>query len=246
MTEKNSNSGIIVLGVAIALGLVIAAFVMGGAVKDLKYANRFITVKGYAEKNITSDLGIWKCVLSITTADLPSGYDKIQSDLSKVISFMQSNGISKEKIAVNPINTVINYRRNPDGSLTGERGGYILEQNLTITSNDVNLIDRIARESSSLMRQGIEFQSFPPEYYFTKMNNMKIQMLGEATKDAKTRAEQIAKFSDNEVGSLKAAQQGVFQITPVNSQDVSDYGMYDQSTIAKTIKAVVTIDYYLK
>lgn len=75
---------------------------------------------------------------------------------------------------------------------------------------------------------------------------MKIQLLGEATKNARMRAEGLARNSGSEIGTLKYASQGLFQITPVNPTDVSDYGIYDTTTIEKSVKAVVTIEYSIK
>jgi hypothetical protein len=110
----------------------------------------------------------------------------------------------------------------------------------------VKLTQEIANQSTSLIQNGVEIASQPPQYYYTKLNDLKLVMLGEATKDAKARAEMIAKNSGSQVGTLKSAQQGVFQITSTNSTDVSDYGEYDLSSIVKTIKAVVTVDFFVK
>jgi len=115
-----------------------------------------------------------------------------------------------------------------------------------VTSKNVNLVKDISNDVTVLLQEGIEIFYSPPEFFYTKLNDLKIRMLGEATKDAKVRAEAMAKNSDSEIGKLKSARQGVFQITPVNSVDVSDYGEYDLSSIEKSIKAVVTVAFTIK
>lgn len=107
----------------------------------------------------------------------------------------------------------------------------------------MELVTRISRESSELIKEGVEFNSSSPQYFYTKVNDLKIEMLGEATKDAKLRAEQLAINSGGKVGALRSAAQGVFQITTAYSTEVSDHGIYDTSTIEKSIKAVVTVQY---
>jgi hypothetical protein len=124
--------------------------------------------------------------------------------------------------------------------------GYNLVQPLSITSSNIEQIAEIANEITVLIQQGVEFDSFPPQYFYTKLDDMKIELLGEATKNAYMRAEQLAENSGSKVGSLKYASQGVFQITPVYSTQVSDYGTYDTSTIEKSVKAVVTIEYSIR
>jgi hypothetical protein len=96
------------------------------------------------------------------------------------------------------------------------------------------------------MREGIRYESRAPEYFYTKLDDLKIQMLGEAAKDARNRAEQLVSASGAKVGPLRSAQQGVFQITPPHSTDTSDYGVLDTSTVEKSIKAVVTMEYGIR
>ncbi len=242
---SSSRSGLAILGVSLALGLIVAALILGGAFKSLKKYDQYLYVKGYAEKEITSDLAVWRISFSISTPDLASGYDKVQKDIQRISAYLESKGIAKNQIEVNSINTMVNYRVNADGISTGQREGFTLEQTIVITSKNVELINKTSKEVTELIREGIELQSMPPEYYFTKLNDMKVQMIGEASKDAKKRAEQLANNTGSSVGGLKSAEQGVFQITPLHSTEVSDFGSYDLSSIKKSIKAVVTMQYYI-
>lgn len=245
VNTSNNSHGYTILGIALALGFIISSFIIGGAIKTVKMANQSISVKGYAEKNISADLVVWRSNIIVRTATLAEGYDRLQADLKKVLDYLSSKGISKDMIKVEAVNSMVLYRSNESG-YGNVRDGFQLEQNIAITSKDVNKIFSLSSEASEVIRQGVEFQSYPPEFYYTKLNDLKIEMLGEASKDARQRAETLAKNSGSEVGALKSAQQGVFQITAQHSTEVSDFGMYDLSSISKTIKSVVTMEYYTK
>jgi uncharacterized protein len=238
--------GLLLLGAFLAIGIIISTLVISKTVERVKLQNQRIQVKGFAERTIQSDIAVWKGRIMTRSPDLVSGYNKLQEDLEKVLSYLEENGIKKENMDVSSVSTVVQYERTEKGVMTNVIEGYVLEQTIGITSQNVEQIARLANESTSLIKEGIEFTSFPPQYFYSKLDDMKIELLGEATKNASMRAEQLAKNSGGEVGTLKYASQGVFQITPVYSTDVSDYGVYDTTTIEKSIKAVVTIEYSIR
>ena len=224
--------GLFLLGVFLCTGIIIGAFIISKTVEQVKFQNQRITVKGYAERTITSDI--------------VSAYDNLQADLNKVLSYLEQKGISRDDVDIASVITSIQYKRTANGMTTNIVEGYNLVQPVSITSSNIEQIAEIANEITVLIQQGVEFDSFPPQYFYTKLDDMKIELLGEATKNAYMRAEQLAENSGSKVGSLKYASQGVFQITPVYSTQVSDYGTYDTSTIEKSVKAVVTIEYSIR
>ena len=242
----SKNKGLTMLGLMLALGLIISTLLISGTLKKIKTSDQYITVKGYAEKNIVSDLGSWNGEFSVSSVSLTTAYEKTKSDLNQVIKHLQSMGVPKEKIDVSAVSIIRQYRLNEKGYQTNEVVAYNLIQRINVTLSDVALIERISKESTSLIQGGIEFISFSPQYFFTKLNDLKLVMLGEAAKDARQRADQLAKNSGSAVGYLKAASQGVFQITAPNSTEVSNEGELNTNTVNKTIKAVVTIDYNIK
>jgi hypothetical protein len=117
---------------------------------------------------------------------------------------------------------------------------------VTVESPDVDMIDKLSREASELIYQGIEFNSNPPEFLYTKLADLKVEMIGLASLDAKVRADQIAKSTDNEVGEVRSSKMGVIQINAKNSSDVSDYGINDTSSLEKTIRAVVSMTFSIE
>ena len=151
----------------------------------------------------------------LTAAD-----EKIRADPDAVLAYLERGGVPREGVAVSSVSTDIRYGMTEKGAVTNRIEGFVLEQTVRVSSGDIPLVTRLARDSTGLIKDGIEFSSLPPSYYYTKLNDLKIAMLGEATKDAKTRAEQLALHSGCEVGALRSASQGVFQITPEYSKGI--------------------------
>jgi hypothetical protein len=138
------------------------------------------------------------------------------------------------------------FARNAQGALTNQVEGYALSQEVRVGSADIGLVSSVSKHSAELVEQGVEFSSYRPEYFYTRLGELKISMLAEATADARHRAEVLAKNGGGQIGHLLSARQGVFQITPAHSTEVSDYGRNDTSSREKSIKAVVTVRYAIE
>ncbi len=238
--------GLFLLGALLSTGIIIATLVISKTVERVKFQNQRIQVKGFAERAITSDIAVWSGQITTRSPELVTAYDNLQADLEKVLAYLQQKGIRKEDVSIPSVITTIQYKRTEQGMTTNIVEGYNLVQTVSITSPNIEQIAEIANEVTVLIKEGIEFDSFSPQYFYTKLDNMKIELLGEATKNAGMRAKQLAENSGSKVGSLKYASQGVFQITPVYSTQVSDYGTYDTTTIEKSVKAVVTMEYSIR
>lgn len=248
MADSNNNSwlGPALLGALLAVGIVIGTFIIAKTVETVKFQNQRITVKGFAERTITSDVAVWSGQITARSNELVTAYDELQSDLDKVLTYLQQIGVSTQDITIDSVQTTIQYERTDKGVYTNIVEGYTLTQPIKIASTDIGQIEGVAGEITSLIKDGVEIASFSPQYYYTKLDDMKIELLGEATKNALERAKQLAENSGSQVGNLKYASQGVFQITPVYSTDVSNYGLYDTTTIEKSVKAVVTVEYSIR
>jgi len=243
--RSDSKHGLFLLGFGaiLALGLVISTWIGAAAVERIKRSGQTITVKGYAERRITSDYGVWRGRFSARGADLVPTYEKLSRDLRAVLAWLDEQRVGKGAIEVSPVATEVQYARTADGTQLNRVEGYVLTQSLDVEGADIALIARLSKESTGLIRDGIAFESDAPQYFYTKINDVKIEMLAEATKDARVRAEQLASNSGSRVGGLHGAEQGVFQITSVHSTDVSGYGELDTDSIFKSVKAIVTISY---
>ena len=125
--------------------------------------------------------------------------------------------------------------------------GYGLYQSIQIESKEVDKIERISREITELLNQGVQFYSEYPRYYYTKLADLKIEMISKATEDARLRAEKISEFSGGKLGELESAKMGVFQITGQNSkEDYSWGGTFNTSSRDKTASITMKLVYKVK
>jgi hypothetical protein len=233
-------------GVALAIGLVLSAIIFGWFFSTSRKSDEAITVTGSAKKRINSDLVVWSAGVSAQSPALADAYKQLSDSIPRIKQYLLSKGIPEEQMTVSSISTTTLKKRDSDYNDTGEITGYMLSQQIEVRSADVQKIAQVAREATELINQGILIESNTPRYYYTAIGDLKIEMLGEAAKDAKERAERIAASTGSSIGSVRSARMGVMQITAADSTDVSDYGVYDTSTIEKDMTAVVNISFAVR
>lgn len=231
-------------GTALALGLIVSSLILSWAYTGSKKSEEAITVTGSAKKRIKSDLVIWNAGASVQGTQLADAYNQIAEHTPQIKKYLLEKGIPEDQITVSSIATVplkktVTYGEEQSSEIVG----YELRQEVTVTSNDVDKIAQIARESTELINQGILLKSQAPQFYYTKLGDLKIEMLGEAAKDAKARADRIAESTGSNIGSIRSARMGVMQITAPESTEVSDYGVNDTSSIEKDVNAVVNVSF---
>lgn len=230
-------------GVALAIGLILSSMIFGWFFAKSRKGDEAITVTGSAKKRIKSDLVVWSAEISYQAGQISDAYSRISGDIPKVKQYLIGKGIAEAQITVSSISTTNLKRMNENGVETSEISGYILRQRLEIRSNDVDKVAQIAREATELINQGIMLESMAPQFYYTGIGDLKIEMLGEAARDAKARAERIAASTGDRVGTVRNARMGVMQITAADSTEVSDSGIYDTSTIEKDVTAVLNVSF---
>lgn len=233
-------------GVALAIGLILSSLIFGWFYSTSKRGDESITVTGSAKRRISSDLVVWSAGISAEAPQLSDAYRTLSANVPKLKQYLIGKGIPEEQLTVSSITTTAVKRQDANGAETQEIIGYQLTQQIEVRSVDVQKIAQISREATELIDQGILVESKSPQYYYTKIGDLKIEMLGEASKDAKERAERIASSTGNSIGSVKSAKMGVLQITAADSTDVSDYGTYDTSTIEKDMTAVVNVSFAVR
>lgn len=239
------NAGLWGLGLFLALGLIIATGIAAGAVGRVKLAHQTITVKGYAERPIVSDTGVWSAQVTVEHAELAEAYGLLEADVARLTDYVTAAGFGDGAVvSAASISTVM--KRDADGKPTNDIDRHRLTQAITVQTPDVAGLSRLSRESTSLIRDGVRLTSFAPEFYYSDLESLKIAMLADAMANAYERAGAMASSGGGSVGRLVEARQGVFQITPPLSNDVSDYGRNDTTTVAKVVKSVVTADFALQ
>ncbi|MDD5194451.1 MAG: SIMPL domain-containing protein [Candidatus Omnitrophica bacterium] len=238
------NVQIIVLGLCIAAGTIFSTFILSkGLMQMKKFSSEVIDVTGSAENKIVSDYIVWKARFSRRDTQLPQAYNSLKEDLKKVKSYLIAKGIKEEEIIVSQVSTATLYKKNDKGNDTNDIEAYILSQAVEVRSAQVSLVDEVSRQSTELINSDIAFISEAPEYFYTKLAQLKLEMLAKATENAKARAENMAQATGNKIGLMRSARMGVFQITPANSTEVSDWGVNDTTSLEKKVTAVVWVSF---
>ena len=235
----------IIFGIAI----VISAYFLGNAYVNRANPPQIISVTGLGNENFTSDLIVWEGQFSTNSGNLKTAFEQLNSDKDIVRSYLVSKGIEETNIIFNSVQTT-EQRDNKyeNGNFVGSTfRGYQLTQTIKIESQNVAIIEGIAREITELLNKGVQFNSYPPRYYYTKLADLKIEMISKATEDARLRAESIAQNSGSGLGELISAKMGVFQITGQNSgEDYSWGGSFNTSSKNKTASITMRLDYKVK
>ncbi|MBM3324891.1 MAG: SIMPL domain-containing protein, partial [Calditrichaeota bacterium] len=214
-------------------------------IRAAKRGNDTITVTGSARRTVCSDYVTWSGSYYANEMTIQRGYEVLTHHAKRVRDFLSSRHVPDSLIQFSGISTRDMFERKRVGreEIKEEFIGYQLTQHFDVHSTELDSIDAIARDITHLAAEGLPVKSEPPQFYYTKVAEMRVQMLGEATKDARLRAEQIAQSGGGKIGAIRNARMGVFQITAPNSREVRDYGIYDTSTIEKDITAVVTVTF---
>lgn len=233
-----------------ALAIIVAAAILGNAIINRNKKSGTIDVTGLGQKNFSSDLVVWEGNFSRENTDIKTAYAELDKDRQAVTAYLVAKGIPKDKIIFQAINTNPQYRQNysPAGNYMGQTFlGYQLNQSLQIESSEVDKVEKISREITELLLQGVKFYSQAPRYYYTQLESLKIEMISKATEDARVRAEKIAENSGSELGRLISANMGIFQITGQNStEDYSWGGTFNTSSKEKTASITMRLSYGVK
>jgi uncharacterized protein len=240
-----------VVGVCLLLGLVLGGWVLGSQIKDLKLADRYVTV----ERTVKSDTAIWPVSFKEAGNDLPQVFTKSETDKNSVLRFFAEQGVQLNEISVGQIKVTDKLANEYGGNNTGPR--YIVEQTVTVQSKDVDRIAKAGQKTAELVQAGIVVGGGNGQggirYQFTGLNALKPDMITEATRNARASADRFAADSGSQVGSIRSANQGVFSISAADSAAAaaSDEagggggGIDADGSIMKKVRVVATVDYYL-
>jgi hypothetical protein len=235
------------LGVALAIGLVAATAVGARALVRVKSEDQTIGVTGSAKRRIRSDLVVWTATVSYKGDSMQGAYKALAAATPKVVEYLKHKGINAAEIVVDSITTKAIHAHDPQGRELEETiTGYTMSQTVQVRSADVDRVTEVSRAATELINQGIMIDSGAPEYHYTRLGELKIQMLHEAAKDSRVRAEQIAHATGAKLGPLRSARMGVMQINPADSTETSSEGNNDVSALDKDVMAVVTSQFQLE
>lgn len=240
MLEKLEKFQITILAIIIALGAMLSAKIVTSAL-----AHDGISVTGSAYEIVKSDSG--KLVFNVVTQAKTKAlaYKLMKQQLPAVEKYLNEKGI--KDINIKNYNGYYSYKYNQTtGNYTNEIDNFKLTQPIEATSKDVDLIKKVSIDIQNLIDKGIDISDVGADYYYSGLADLKVKLLKAATLDAKNRASAMLKANNNNVGKIQSVKMGVFQITDIDSTDVSDMGINDTSTIDKKVTAVANIVFKIK
>ena len=220
----------------LATGLIVGGYLMGDGLVRMKQADRAVTVRGLAEREVTADLATWTIAYSAKAGDLQSAQTKADTDTKAIRAFFGKLGFDGD--AVQP--TGANVSQYNDQGVTT----YTVKQRMSLRTTDIKKAEAAVKRQFDLVKQGVELEEGSGmAFTYTKLNAIKPEMIAQATKDARKSAEQFAKDSGTGVGSIKSASQGYFEVTARDGDGEGGWGASD--TPYKKVRVVTTVEYYL-
>ncbi len=228
----------IVEAVILSVGLIVLGFFVKQGIESFHTLNRVVSVKGLAEMEVEADRVIWPIVFKDVSNDLNSLYEDYNIKNQKVIRFLQSNGIDIDEISTSAPKVIDMQAERYGNTDTPYR--YNLTSVITVSSSKVDLVRKILSQQGELLKQGVAVIGGDYEYNiqftFTKLNDIKPEMIESATKNAREAALKFAEDSNSKLGKIKTANQGQFSI----------YDRDANTPHIKNVRIVSTVEYYLK
>lgn len=239
MFERFEKFQLVLFAVILSLGLIFAVKTGTGAMSKDK-----ITVTGSAYEMVKSDSARLEFEITARKPDKQLAYKTVKSQLPIVMKYLEDKGVTD--IDVKASNGYNSYKYTANGNMTNDIAYYNLSQQIVIKSNDVQKIKDISTDIQSLLDKGVDINVISTEYFYSGLSDLKVKLLQDATTDAKNRASAMLKATRNKPGKIQSVNMGVFQITPVDSTNVSDMGINDTSTVDKKVTAVANVVFRIK
>ncbi len=249
---RKVNVSLQIGGIFFALANIVCVAILAYAWLDVKLAPKTLEVTGSAKKAIVSDHIQWSAEVSARNKDLTAAYDTLKTGADKTVAFLKEHGIPDRDITLSAITTEKHFKKvfgpAPQNAeiTTNEIELYELTEAVTVDSTDMGHVPEVARSVTALIKDGVEIDSGSVQYLYSKLSELKIDMLAEATRDATARATQISTNANGTLGKLVEAHMGVMQINPKGSTATSAEGNNDTTSFEKEITAVVTARFELR
>jgi hypothetical protein len=201
-----------------------------------------ITVTGSAKTTATADNAVWTLNVALSSQLVADAVKKVGADVDAVSAYLTKGGIPASALTLGAVSSYANEEWQ-NGNSTGRILSYRASRDITVRTSDVQLVYKLSQGIGSLLQNGVTVNNYGPQYYISTLPDLRPQLLDDAMKDAKTRAEAITKAVGGSVGAVQSVKSGVFQVTTPDSTMVSDGGAYDTSTIEKTVTSTVSVTF---
>lgn len=235
--------------IIIAIAVLGSAYLLSNAWTKSHAGRSTINVTGLSSEDFTSDLIVWSASFNRRANTMQEAYIALKEDTKKIKDYLTAKGLKESEtvFTATDISKEWEYITEANDRQRQVFKGYKLSQTVQIESKEVDKVESISREVTDLIDSGIELYSNQPQYYYTKLGELKIRMLAAATSDARIRAENIAENAASKIGDLKNADMGIFQITAQNSnEDYSWGGAFNTSSKRKTASITIKLEFLIK
>lgn len=233
--------------IILAAGLTLGGLLIGLGFARARSADRFVTVKGIAEREVAADVAIWALRLVTASNDLSAAHGELQQHVSRVREFLHQQQIDSSQVSLQGF-VVVDALANPYAQSERVASRYVMRQTVLVRSPQPERVLAASQRVAELVNAGVvissgeEYGPGGPTFIFTKLNELKPEMLAESTARAREAAEQFARDADSGLGSIRRANQGVFEILP----RAPGPGMTEESQLLKTVRVVSTVEYFLR
>ncbi len=241
------NNKYLILGIFLFLSVGIGSFILGNAYKYKYKSVQTISVTGNAKKDFEADIVKWSASFSRVNNDLKTASAQIKEDRDAIEKYLIDKGVKKEEIRFEAVNVYKDFQYTYDEQTRrnySQFNGYNLSQSVSVESTQLDKIDNVSREISSLISQGIELSSQPANYYYSKLEDLKLELIANASENARLRADNIASKANSKIGELVKADLGVFQITgQYDNEEYSYGGAFNTTSRKKTANITVKMNF---
>ena len=201
-----------------------------------------ITVTGSAKTSAVADNAVWTLNVSEMSQQVSVAVNKVGTSVDALSKYLIKGGLASDAIEVGGVTTYGNSEY-VNGNSTGRIISYQANQNVTVRSKDVQLIKKLSNGMGTLLQTGVNVNNYGPMFYVSNLDKLRPQLLAEATVDAKERGLSITKAVDSKLGPVLAVTSGPVQVTQPDSVDASAGGMYDTSSIEKSVSVTVSVSF---
>jgi hypothetical protein len=246
----------IVLALGLCVGLIGWAIILGRSLQEIRKGDRYVTVKGAAERDVRADLAVWPMKIRVAGSDLAEVGQSPEATRAKVLRFLSEKGFTREEIVNQGLRVADRQASDFGRGNLKDMLRYVVEATILLRSKNVDRVEQVSQMTDELVRAGVvlsaqnDWQAAGPRFIFTQLNTIKPAMLAEATKTARSAAVQFASDSGSTVGTIRRASQGLFSISdrdqgaPGQGEGGEGYSG-GESDPNKRVRVVVTIDYFL-
>ena len=246
----SSRSHGLIPAIVLALGAIIAATVVGGQFRNIGSGRQAISVKGLAEKEVRADRAEWSVRVEVKGATFAEALGRIRKELPELRKFLEAQGLDGAAMreASESITPNMDQEEGPVGHWRTVQKGFNGSQSIVVTTTDLDLVAKARKAAVQFKADGHAIEYADPQYLVSSLDQVKMSLIGAATRDARARAEEFAKNGGVKAGRMRSASQGAFFIlAPGASAEDQDYGgTYDKSTVDKIARVVVTIEYAIE